>query len=168
MNTVSGQGSPAADGMIYYTSQIGPLAEGQSFAITIDYRKTNDQLSVESVPIQPSGPLDDSATGRWTLNDTLPYLLGGLGLLLIGGGGYWYWRSGQEKAATPKRKRVPPKQTPAYLHPQGFQLDGPNRGSLVCPPFLDDCWPRPVRPSRGLCLPAFLFPTWDKRTRHER
>ena len=99
-----GSGGMGGDGMVYFLSEIGPLAEGQSFQISLDYQKADDQLSVASAPIQASGPLDDSATGRWTLNSVLPYILGVFGLVLIGGGVYWYWQSGQEQE-TPKRRR---------------------------------------------------------------
>jgi hypothetical protein len=99
-----GSGAVGEDGMIYFTSDIGPLTEGQSFSISVDYQKPDDELSAAGVPVQASGPLDDSASGRWTLNSALPYILGIFGLALIGGGAYWYWQSGQEKSA-PKRKR---------------------------------------------------------------
>jgi hypothetical protein len=100
-----GTGSQAADGMIYYTSQVGPLALGQSFTIRIDYQKETDALSVESVPISASGPLDDTASGRWTISSALPFFLGGIGLLLILGGAYWYWQSGREKEQSTPKKR---------------------------------------------------------------
>jgi hypothetical protein len=90
--------------MVYYTAEIGSLSNGQAFSIIIDYQKESEDLSMSSAPIEPSGPLDESAAGRTTMISALPWLLGGLGLLLIGGGIIWYWQSGREKAR-PKRQR---------------------------------------------------------------
>lgn len=99
-----GSGVPGSDGLTYFSSEVGPLSQGQTFTISIDYTKPTDSLSAGSVSVAPSVPLDESATGRdWS--SFLPYVLGGLGVLLLVGGGYWYWRSGQEEAPKPKRKR---------------------------------------------------------------
>ncbi len=98
-----GPGEAAADGMVYYTQQIGSLTEGQSFVITIDYEKTSDELSAGSVPVEPSGPIEVGA-GRLTGASLLPWLLGLVGVVLIVGGGLWYWQSGREQVE-PKRQR---------------------------------------------------------------
>jgi hypothetical protein len=99
-----GAGVPAADGLTYFTSEVGPLTQGQSFTITLDYQKPDNSLSQDSVSVAPSAPLVDSDSGsNWS--SLLPYLLGGLGILLLGGGAYWYWRSGQQESPQTRRKR---------------------------------------------------------------
>jgi hypothetical protein len=100
-----GTGTPAADGLTYYTAQVGSLTQGQAFTITMDYQKANDDLSSQSLPVEPSGPLNDSALGRATMMSALPWLLGGLGLILLVGGGIWYWQSGRNKGE-PRRQWV--------------------------------------------------------------
>jgi hypothetical protein len=106
-----GSGAPAGDGMVYYTSQVGPLTEGQSFVITVDYEKDSDELSAGSVPVQPSGPLEDTTPGSVTLSSALPFILGGLGVLLIAGGAWWYWQSGRERPQ-PNKKRARSRRKP--------------------------------------------------------
>jgi hypothetical protein len=99
-----GAGNPGSDGLNYYTSEVGPLSQGQGFTISLAYQKADDSLSQDSVSVAPSAPLVDSASGsNWS--SALPYLLGGLGVLLLGGGAYWYWRSGQQEAPQVRRKR---------------------------------------------------------------
>ena len=107
------------DGMTYYFKEIGSLAEGQTFSINVAYQKDSTLLSVESLQVQPSAPLSPTNTWRDKLHTALPWLfpedgstyqilplaLGILALVLIFGGGYWYWRSGRE-APAPKRSRT--------------------------------------------------------------
>jgi hypothetical protein len=95
------------EGLVYYTYNFGSLPEGQPFNISVNYQKTNDELTVSSQPIQPSAPIDEATAGRTTtLMSVLPWILGSLGLLLIVGGGVWYWQSSREKARPmPGRRR---------------------------------------------------------------
>jgi hypothetical protein len=75
----------------------------------MDYTKANDDLSASNLQVQPSAPLDETTTGRATnIGSLLPWILGGLGLVLIVGGGVWYWKSGLNRESTDKsgRKRV--------------------------------------------------------------
>ncbi len=86
------------DGLKYYRMEVGSLTLGQQFQITIDYKKSTDELSASSVPVEPSGPLNDPNSGIASMTSILPWFLGGVGLLLIVGGGVWYWQSGRQKA----------------------------------------------------------------------
>jgi hypothetical protein len=95
---------PGADGLTYLTLDVGPLSVGQPFEISIDYQKPDDQLSSSGLPVEPSGPLDNTAAGRQSMTEALPWALGLLGVLLIAGGGLWYWQSGREQ---PQNNRKP-------------------------------------------------------------
>jgi hypothetical protein len=86
------------DNLKYYRMNVGSLALGQQFQITVDYQKNTDELSASSVPVEPSGPLNDLNSGIASMTSVLPWLLGGMGLLLIVGGGVWYWVTGRQKA----------------------------------------------------------------------
>jgi hypothetical protein len=95
-----------SDGLTYYTIEVGVLPSGQPFSITLDYEKSNDDLSFNNLPIEPGGPLDDTASGRMNIASALPWVLGFLGVLLLVGGGVWYWQSGRESAQPqPKRRK---------------------------------------------------------------
>jgi hypothetical protein len=106
------------DGMTYYTKEIGSTTQGQTFSIEIAYQKESSQLSVSTLEVQPSAPLSSNSTWLGNLRavipwlfpesgspyQVLPWILGILALVLIFGGGYWYWRTGREDS-TPKRRR---------------------------------------------------------------
>ncbi len=105
-----GPGTQSQDGLTYYTSEIGSLNAGDTFTISLDYQKSGDALSAKSLSIQPSGPLPSQTSGSLILSRTLPWILGGVGLLMIAGAGIWYWRSGREQIPSPggRRRRAAP------------------------------------------------------------
>lgn len=97
------------DGLTYFTRQIGALAAGQPFTLQVGYQKSTDTLSTNVVKPQPSAPITEETAGRiTTLTSFLPWALGILGILLIVGGGVWYWQSGRQKERPAKRLRHRP------------------------------------------------------------
>lgn len=94
-----------ADGLTYVTIEVGAVAKDANFNIQVDYRKSDEALSIESLQIQPSAPLSQQTLGRVNLSQIVPWLLGALGVLLMAGGGWWYWQSRQEKGSTRPRRR---------------------------------------------------------------
>ena len=108
-----GAGVVASDGLTYYNSMIGSLPASQTYSLSIEYQKSTDALSASGQSVQPSAPLVDPTN----LTDILPWILGGLGGLLVVGGlvvGLVYWRREQEKSPNNSRKRRPTtqKETP--------------------------------------------------------
>ncbi|MEJ2599003.1 MAG: zinc ribbon domain-containing protein [Anaerolineales bacterium] len=118
------------DNLLYYSAEEGAMKAGQSFTLTIDYKKSNDELSAPTVPVQPSAPLNSTPTSRLTLASLLPWILGMLGVLLIVGGGTWYWLSGREKNA-PAQRRVRRKAAPVEGDNTKAKTD-PDGGFLYC------------------------------------
>ena len=114
------------DNLKYYRMDVGPLTVGQQFKITVDYKKSTDELSASSVPVEPSGPLNDPNTGIASMTSKLPWLLGGVGLLLIVGGGVWYWQSGRQKGRPQRElhRRNKPK--------EGQTIDGTESSNVYC------------------------------------
>lgn len=102
-----GTGVTGEDGLVYYTTQAGSLAAGQTFDFTLDYEKTTDALTAEGLQVEPSTPVSSITSSQRTLMLILPWILGGLGVILIVGGIWWYLRSGIGKDAepTPRRRR---------------------------------------------------------------
>ncbi|MEJ5223043.1 MAG: zinc ribbon domain-containing protein [Anaerolineales bacterium] len=96
---------PASDGFTYYNAVLNDVAAGQNFSLNIRYDKDTDALSAESLTVQPSGGvLTPSQPVDWP--NVLPWVLGGVGILLIVGGGLWYWQTGQAgQAASPRRRK---------------------------------------------------------------
>ena len=92
------------DGMVYYATEVGSLGTGETYTIAMDYAKANDILSVEQFEVQPSANLEPSGQTDWL--SFLPWVLGLLGIALIAGGGFWYWRQSKgEEPGTQRHRR---------------------------------------------------------------
>jgi hypothetical protein len=79
------------------------LEEGKQLPIKLTYTRTSDQLSVSNQPLE-TGTVDENTQGRISLSNYLPYILGGLGVLLIVGAGFYFWQTSQGKSTTPRRR----------------------------------------------------------------
>jgi hypothetical protein len=87
----------------YFHGEAVKLAAGEQFALNLQYTKTTSTLIASSTGgVQPSAPVNENTPGRVSLNNYLPYIIGGLGVLLIVGGLVYYWRTGR---STFKRSR---------------------------------------------------------------
>lgn len=94
----------AADGLVYFTKEVGALSAGQTFKIEVSYQKDNDNLSISALQVQPSAPLTTESSWQDRMLGALPWLLGIGGVLLIAGGVFWYWQSGRQPRP-PRRRR---------------------------------------------------------------
>jgi hypothetical protein len=73
--------------------------------LKLSYTKSDDTLSVpDQVPLQPSQPIDAS-TSTLHLQEGLPYILGTLGVVLIIGGGLWFWVISRKRQAQGAHQR---------------------------------------------------------------
>jgi len=103
-----GKMTSGEDGFLYYSLDIGAVDLGQDFSVEIDYIKETDALSIEGLQVQPSAPITDDTQGKMRITTVLPWVLGGLGILLVGGGLFWYWKSeGRVMGSIPHRRRRP-------------------------------------------------------------
>jgi hypothetical protein len=94
-----------ADGMTYFTKNIGSLMQDQRFDLKVSYQKETDSLTVVRQPVQSSEPLATTPAWQSSLLSALPWLGFILGVGLIGGGIYWYWRTGQQRQEKPSKRR---------------------------------------------------------------
>lgn len=92
------------DGLTYYSDNFGPLPDGQEFSLDVNYQKASDALSVSFLTVQPSAPVDETTAGRVSLDAYLPWLLGVIGVAMIGGGAYYFYRS-SGRSNRPSRRR---------------------------------------------------------------
>ena len=76
-----GSGQLRQDGFTYYESVVGEVKAGVSFNINLEYEKLGSDLSAPSQAVAPVEPINTSTLGWQTLNEVLPYLLGGLGFI---------------------------------------------------------------------------------------
>ena len=95
------------DDLTYYNLIAGAQEAGKEFKLDISYQKPNDTLTNAGSfqQAQPSEKVGDQTAGRITLNEILPWTLGGLGVLLIGTGVWWYWRAGRQEEPAHTRAR---------------------------------------------------------------
>jgi len=91
----------------YYDSGVVQLASGEQFIMNLNYDKTSDTLIAppQQDGIQPAAPVDESTPGRVSLNNSLPYIIGGLGVVLIIGGIAYYWQAGRSKSGKSSSRR---------------------------------------------------------------
>jgi hypothetical protein len=101
----AGTTTPGSDGLTYHTINLGPQAAGSDASVSIAYIKESDALTVEQFQIQPSAPISAATSGRVSIMDILPWGLGALGLILVGGGLWWYLQAGREKPKTRRSTR---------------------------------------------------------------
>lgn len=89
----------------YYEGVSTSLASGEQFTLSLDYEKTTDTLIIDTQGVQPSAPVDENTPGRVSLSNSLPYIIGGLGVIMIVGGVVYYWQSGRRSTGGKSRKR---------------------------------------------------------------
>jgi hypothetical protein len=99
-----GSGRIDDDGFTYFESIIGTIKSGTPFSIKLSYFKSNSTLSAPAQSVFPVEPITTKTLGWQTLNEVLPYVLGGLGIILILASGYWYWRSGKKLTLAFRRR----------------------------------------------------------------
>jgi hypothetical protein len=99
----TGTSAPGSDGLIYFNIPVGNVAGGDTFKIDLTYDKSDDLLTQPQTfeSVTPAAPVDQATAGRISLNEVIPWLLGGLGILLIAVGVFWYVRTGRQPAVSP-------------------------------------------------------------------
>ncbi len=101
--------TPASDGLTYHDLALSGIAAGENFNFELSYEKDNDDLTVSSMPVEVGGASNTGNTstggGDFSLTDSLPMLLVGLGVVLIVGGVLYFFLAGQNAKSQPKPKR---------------------------------------------------------------
>lgn len=90
---------PREDGLAYRSLAAQNLKSGERIALKVNYDNPRSQLSAARP--KPSASLESSPP----IMPFLPWILGGMGLILILGGGAWYWLSGRSSSAGTGRAR---------------------------------------------------------------
>lgn len=112
------------------------LSVGETYAIDLEYTRVSNDTVVppSSSQVDASEPVTTDTVGRVTL-DNLPYILGGVGLLLILGAAYYFWQS---RATTPARtrkrshKHAEEDGPQTYCHECGTRANAEDRFCRVC------------------------------------
>ena len=93
------------NGLTYYDSDVFPLTGGEQYALTLQYEKTTDTLVRPPQGIQPVAPVDENTPGRISFNNSLPYIIGGLGVVMIVGGVLYYFQTGRASSSASRRRK---------------------------------------------------------------
>jgi hypothetical protein len=116
------------------------LKMGQAGEYKLSYERESESVSkpANSANIQPSEPIGPSTTGRISI-DNLPWIIGAIGLALIGLALFFYWRSTQvteQKSRRRHRSGTSPEQEPegeqAYCHECGTRTRVGDRFCRTC------------------------------------
>lgn len=132
-----------SNGLNYYEGRPVSLAAGEQYVLTLKYEKTTDTLVSQAQAVQIAEPVNEDTPGRVSLANSLPYIIGGLGVIMIAGGLAYYFQWGRSSRGKLRRR---------HSHTQGE--DGVT--SVYCP----QCGAR-AKPSDRFCR------TCGARLRHE-
>lgn len=123
------------DGLTYHSNNFGALPEGQEFSLEVSYQKESDALSVSFLTVQPSAPVDETTAGRVSLTAYLPWFAGAVGMLMIAGGAFYYFRnSGQTRRSARRRhaSNVENESGPTYCAQCGTRARSGDRFCRTC------------------------------------
>lgn len=93
----------ARNNLTYYSGSFGPFEANTNYRLNISYQKKSDSLSIAFMPVD-SPNVDTDTLGRVSLVTYLPWIIAGIGVLLITGGVYYYLR-GQPRVKSSSRRR---------------------------------------------------------------
>ncbi len=136
-----GAGLKGTDGLVYYNAQVGEVPADNPFEVSLKYQKSDDALSVQTIKVEPAGPVSTETAGRTNFSQYLPWVLGALGLILLLGGGTWYYQSRNRLQAEPSRRRHTASTRPAnaaeedndiYCHQCGRRAGPGDRFCRAC------------------------------------
>ena len=96
---------PGNDGFLYAQQQFNNLPAGQSFTLALEYDKDDEALSISNLPVSIIAPIETAQGSTFPLSTNLPWILGGLGAVLIVGGVTWFWYSGRGRRSSQSSKR---------------------------------------------------------------
>ncbi|MGB8213890.1 MAG: zinc ribbon domain-containing protein [Anaerolineales bacterium] len=93
------------EGLTNYRVQATNLAFGKPFSLSIDYQRQTDDLSISGLPIQAASTPGPDTPGRLSMTNIYPWVLGGIGVLLILFGivGINIWQRGGQGSAVDRQ-----------------------------------------------------------------
>ena len=131
-------------GLNYYNGAVVKLAAGEQYTLNVRYTKTTDTLVSQAQTVQIAEPVNEDTPGRVSLANSMPYIIGGLGVIMIAGGLTYYFQWGRRSAGSGRSRR------------RAHSNADSNATSVYCP----QCGAR-AKPSDRFCR------TCGARLRHE-
>lgn len=93
------------NGLNYYEGEPVQLAASEQYALTVLYSKTSDTLVSDAQAVQIAEPVNEDTPGRVSLTNSLPYIIGSLGIIMIAGGLTYYFQWGRHASGSGKPRR---------------------------------------------------------------
>jgi hypothetical protein len=91
------------DQLRYYVSKPVSVPAGKVITLELNYQKPSDALSISRLQLQPVR-VDENTPGRVSFTNSLPYVVGGLGVVMILGGLVYYWGAGRNSRRKTRRR----------------------------------------------------------------
>ena len=117
------------------SASVSNLEAGKTYQVDLSYSRVSESAIVTAVSPQvvASEPITQGTAGRVTL-DNLPYILGGVGVLLIVSAIFYFWRSNSIQASKPRKRNQHSKdeKTMVYCHECGARANGEDRFCRTC------------------------------------
>ncbi len=112
------------------------LSAGDSYQLQLQYSRQSETVvfPAASPQVEPSVPIDANTDGRVTL-DNLPYILGGVGALLILSALYYTWRAHPLQSSKPRKRQrrdAEEDNTQSYCHQCGARARSGDRFCRAC------------------------------------
>jgi|SRR6185503_1833793 hypothetical protein len=111
------------------------LEAGEIYQVNLQYSRTSDETVLPSASqVTAAESITQNTAGRITL-DSLPYILGGVGLLLILGAGYYFLQSKSVPVPKPRKRQPGRKDVESaniYCHECGTRAHAEDRFCRVC------------------------------------
>ena len=116
-------------------AMLSGLEAGQAYQVQLQYSRTSEEtvIAAPSAPVEPSEPLDANTDGRVTL-EKLPYILGGIGAVLILSALFYSWRASSFQLPKPRKRhpRTEDESAQTYCHQCGARAQAGDRFCRTC------------------------------------
>ena len=117
------------------SASVNNLAAGKTYRVDLHYSRLseNSVMPASTAQVTASEPVTQNTAGRVTL-DNLPYVLGGVGVLLIVLAIYYFWRSNSTQVSKPRKRQHNAKdeKEPVYCHECGTRAHAEDRFCRTC------------------------------------
>jgi hypothetical protein len=92
----------------YFSGDAVKVIAGEQIPLYLEYEKTSQSLVIESQGVQPAAPVDENTPGRVSLSNSVPYVIGGLGVIMVIGAIVYFWQSSNSKPTVKPRRQASP------------------------------------------------------------
>lgn len=119
------------NGFVFHTAQIGGLRAGEMFDLSIQYQKSSSRLTAESLTVQSATPIQVNTSGFPDAAALVPWGMAFLGVMILAGGIYWYWASGNNKSSAERARQPAANGRKNRVEPEMYK-DPDENGVVYC------------------------------------